>query len=191
MLGKHSGRHAFRNQVKEMGYHLDEAELGKVFEAFKALADRKKDIYDADIEALIEGRIQDAPALWEIVGFHITTGTGALPTAAVRLRHIDGRMVEEAACGDGPVDALFKAIERITDINVSVRDYQVRSVTIGEDAQGEVQVEVEYAGCRHRGHAASTDIIEASARAFLYAINQIAQKVKPTTELADGMRVRS
>ena len=191
VLGKHSGRHAFRNQVKEMGYHLNEGELDKVFEAFKALADRKKDIYDADIEALIEGRIQDVPALWEIVDFHISTGTGTLPTAAVRLRHLDGRTVEEAACGDGPVDALFKAIERITDINVSVRDYQVRSVTIGEDAQGEVQVEVEYAECRHRGHAASTDIIEASARAFLHAINQIAQKVKPTTELADGMRVRS
>ncbi len=191
VLGKHSGRHAFRNQVKEMGYHLDEAELEKVFEAFKALADRKKDIYDADIEALIEGRIQDVPALWEIVDFHISTGTGALPTAAVRLRHIDGRTVEEAVCGDGPVDALFKAIERITDINVSVRDYQVRSVTIGEDAQGEVQVEVEYAGCRHRGHAASTDIIEASAQAFLHAINRIAQKVKPTTELADGIRVRN
>src|SRR5207248_2283676 len=155
VLGKHSGRHALRQRVRELGYHLDEAQLQRVFEGFKALADRKKNVYDADIEALAEAQIQDAPALWTLESFHTSAGTGTLPTAAVCLRHTEGHKVQDAACGDGPVDALFKTIERVTGVAVQLRDYKVRSVTVGEDAQGEAQVEVEHNGKLHRGRAVS------------------------------------
>ncbi|MER3415700.1 MAG: 2-isopropylmalate synthase [Gemmataceae bacterium] len=174
VLGKHSGRHALRERVRELGYHLDEEQLNKVFEQFKKLADKKKEIYDADIEALIEEEIQERVAGWKLIGFHASAGTGTLPAAAVCLEHADGRRVQEAACGDGPVDALFQAMERITGIHVRLRDYHVRSISVGEDAQGEASVEVEHAGRILRGRATSTDIIEASALAFLSVLNRVA-----------------
>jgi 2-isopropylmalate synthase len=163
VLGKHSGRHALKDRIRELGYHLGEEQLQKVFEAFKTLADRKKTIYDADIEAL-----------------HVSAGSGTLPMAAVRLIHVEGRKIHDAACGDGPVDAVFQTIERITGIDVTLKDYQVRSVTTGEDAQGEARVEVEYNGRVQRGLAVSTDIIEASAQAFLQAINRLAYREQQT-----------
>ncbi|MBI4566181.1 MAG: 2-isopropylmalate synthase [Planctomycetes bacterium] len=188
VLGKHSGRHALRARIAEMGYHLNDAQLQNVFEDFKKLADKKKEVYDADLEALIEGRVQDAPALWEIVAFHTSAGTGTLPTAAVCLRRADGTTFQEAACGDGPIDAVFKSIERITGIAVRLRDYHVRSVTVGKDAQGEVGVDVEHRGRLVRGRAASTDIVEASARAFLHAINRIAVAESEMVEAAGAKR---
>jgi 2-isopropylmalate synthase len=191
VLGKHSGRHALRQRVKELGYHLDEGQLQKVFEAFKILADRKKLIYDADIEALAEAQIHGGPVLWTLESFHTSAGTNTVPMAAVRLRHLDGHRVEDAACGDGPVDAVYKTIERITGItHVQLKDYQVRSVTVGEDAQGEVRVEVEHDGRLQRGQAVSTDIVEASAQAFLQAINRLAMRrqarMNPQTEAVEA-----
>jgi 2-isopropylmalate synthase len=191
VLGKHSGRHALRQRVRELGYHLDESQLQKVFEGFKTLADRKKVIYDADIEALAEAQIHGGPALWTLESFHTSAGTGTIPVAAVSLRHADGHKVEDAACGDGPVDAVFKTIERITGITtVQLRDFQVRSVTVGEDAQGEVRVEVEHEGRMQRGQAVSTDIVEASALAFLQAINRLATRrqarMNPQTEAVEA-----
>jgi 2-isopropylmalate synthase len=184
VLGKHSGRHALRQRVRDLGYHLDEAQLQRVFEGFKALADRKKEVYDADIEALAEAQIHNVPALWSLTSFHTNAGTGTIPTAAVCLQHQNGRKVQDAACGDGPVDAVFKTIERIAGMAVKLRDYQVRSVSVGEDAQGEARVEVEYNGKLLRGHGVSTDIIEASALAFLQVINRIAVRraVQPAPE---------
>jgi 2-isopropylmalate synthase len=176
VLGKHSGRHALRERIKDLGYRLDEDQLNRVFEEFKILADKKKEIYDADIAVLIEGQIQDDPGLWQLLSLHTSAGTGTLPTAAVCMQHADGRKIQDAACGDGPIDAVFKTIERVAGINVRLRDYQVRSVTKGEDAQGEASVEVEHNGRLHRGRAVSTDIIEASARAFLQVINRIAAR---------------
>jgi 2-isopropylmalate synthase len=191
VLGKHSGRHALRQRVRELGYHLDDGQLQRVFEGFKALADRKKLIYDADIEALAEAQIHSGPALWALESFHATAGTGTVPVAAVCLRHVDGKKVEDAACGDGPVDAVFKTIERITGITtVQLRDYQVRSVTVGEDAQAEARVEVEYNGRLQRGQAVSTDTMEASALAFLQAINRLATRcqarMNPQTEAMEA-----
>jgi 2-isopropylmalate synthase len=186
VLGKHSGRHALRERIRELGYHLDEGQLEMVFEAFKVLADRKKVIYDADIEVLAEAQVHQGPALWTLQSFHTSAGTGTLPMAAVCLQHVDGRQVQDAACGDGPVDAIFKTIERITGMTVELRDYQVRNVTGGEDAQGEARVEVEHNGRMQRGQAVSTDIIEASAQAFLQAINRLAthrqSRLNPQTE---------
>jgi 2-isopropylmalate synthase len=174
VLGKHSGRHALREHVEKLGYNLSDDAFARLFDDFKALADKKKEIYDADLDALIEDRAQQEPALWEIVSLHISTATGALPTAAIALQKTDGTRVSEAAVGDGPIDALFKAIERITGVNATLKDYEVRSVTVGEDAQGEVSVEVEHGDRTLRGQATSTDIIEASARAFLNVVNRIA-----------------
>jgi 2-isopropylmalate synthase len=179
VLGKHSGRHALRERVQSLGYHLDDVQLQQVFEGFKVLADRKKVVYDADIEALAEAQVHAGPALWTLESFHTSAGSGALPVAAVCLAHVDGRKVQDAACGDGPVDALFTTIERITGIEVTLREYQIRSVSTGEDAQGEARVEVERNGRVQRGHAVSTDIIEASAQAFLQAINRLAMHSQP------------
>ncbi len=181
VLGKHSGRHALRDRVEQLGCQLTDAEFEKLFEDFKVLADKKKEIYDADINALIEDRAQQMPALWEIESLHISTATGALPTAAVSIKNADGQRYQEAACGDGPIDALFKAIQRVTGSSLALKSYEVRSVTVGEDAMGEVAVEVEQAGYTHRGVFTSTDIIEASARAFLQVVNRIALK-KPLAE---------
>jgi 2-isopropylmalate synthase len=187
VLGKHSGRHALKQRVNDLGYHLSDEQLNRVFEGFKALADRKKHIYDADIEALAEAQVHDGPAIWSLDAFHTTAGSNTLPMAAVCLLHTDGRKVRDAACGDGPVDAVFQTIQRITGIDVQLKDYQVRSVTVGEDAQGEARVEVEYNGRTQRGQAVSTDIIEASAQAFLQAINRLAvrrqqPRMNPQTE---------
>jgi 2-isopropylmalate synthase len=189
VMGKHSGRHAFRRRVEEMGYHLAEPQLDKVFEDFKRLADRKKEVYDADIAALIEGRMDEAQEVWVLDTFHTSSGQGTMPAVAVRLRHADGRVFEEAATGDGPVDALFKAIERITGTRIQLRDYHVRSVTVGEDAQGEANLEVIHGGRPYRARATSTDIIEASARAFLKVINRIEADApaKQHQEVVDGV----
>jgi 2-isopropylmalate synthase len=187
VLGKHSGRHALRQRVVELGYHLDETQLQSVFESFKALADRKKVVYDADVEALAEAVIHSGPALWTLEAFTCNAGSGTIPSAAVCLWHRDGTIMREAAIGDGPVDAVFKAIERVTGIEVELRDYRVRSVTVGEDAQGEAHIEASYNGRVVNGRAVSTDIIEASALAFLQVINRIAlrkaqSRLHPQTE---------
>jgi 2-isopropylmalate synthase len=186
VLGKHSGRHALRQRILDLGYHLNDQQLMKVFEGFKALADRKKEVYDADIEALAEAVIHSGPAVWALEAVTCNAGSGTVPSAAVVLWHKDGTLFRDASIGDGPVDAVFKTIERITGIDVTLRDYVVRSVTLGEDAQGEAQVEAEHNGRILRGRAVSTDIIEASALAFLQVINRAhlrqQQRINPQTE---------
>jgi 2-isopropylmalate synthase len=186
VLGKHSGRHALRQRIRDLGYHLNDIQLQNVFEAFKALADRKKEVYDADIEALAEAQIHNGPATWTLEAMTCNAGSGTLPSAAVCLWHREGTIHRDACLGDGPVDAVFKAIERITGIDVILKEYVVRSVTVGEDAQGEAQIEAEHQGRTLRGRAVSTDIIEASALAFLQVINRALlrqeMKLNPQTE---------
>jgi 2-isopropylmalate synthase len=176
VLGKHSGRHALRQRVQELGYHLDEPQLQKVFDGFKALADRKKTIYNADIEALAEAQIHKGPAVWTLEAVTCNAGSATIPSAVVCLWHQEGRIEKVASIGDGPVDAVFKAIEEITGIRLDLRDYRVRSVTVGEDAQGEAHVEAIVNGRTIHGKAVSTDVIEASALAFLQVINRIAAR---------------
>jgi len=176
VLGKHSGRHALRERVVELGYHLEDGQLQKVFDGFKTLADRKKVIYDADIEALCEAQIHEGPqsVTWTLEAFTTNAGTGTIPMAAVCLWRADGQIMREAAMGDGPIDAVFKCIERITGVELKLRDYRVRNITMGEDAQGEALVEVEYDGKVLTGRGVSTDIIDASAQAFLQVVNRVA-----------------
>ena len=191
VLGKHSGRHALRQRVEELGYHLDDGLLQRVFEDFKALADKKKEIYDGDLEVLVARYIADGgPRLWQIVAVNTSGGTGTMPTAAVCLKHADGHMMREAACGDGPVDAVFRAIERVAGVAVRLRDYSVRNVTVGKDSQGEAKVEAEYEGRIYRGRAVSTDIIEASAIAFTNLVNRIlAEQTTPNPEAQSSASV--
>ena len=178
VLGKHSGRHALRQRVTDLGFHLSDDQLNRLFDAFKVLADRKKEVYDADIEALAEAQLHHtAQKLWTLQAFTCNAGTGTLPSAAVCLWRNDGTILKDAAVGDGPVDAVFKAVERITGHAPKVLDYKVRAVTVGTDAQGEATVEAEHDGRRVSARAVSTDIVEASALAYLEVINRIAARV--------------
>ena len=178
VLGKHSGRHALRDRVADLGYHLSEEQAETLFHDFKALADKKKEVYDEDVVVLIEKHMTDVPSHWSLVSLHTTAGTSVVPTATVSIRRPDGRIVQDAAIGDGPVDAIFKAVERVTGVAANLREFAVRGVTAGKDAQGEVslELEVESDDRTFRGRAASTDIIEASAEAYLNAVNAITSR---------------
>jgi len=173
VLGKHSGRHAFRERVQALGFELDEAELNRVFEEFKALADKKKELFDGDIEALVLRAEGSAAGPWQLMELNTETHSGGVARATVQLRHTDGRRVERTASGDGPVDAAFKAIEAATGITVALRKFEVHAVSEGEDAQGEARVYVEYNHRNYRGASVSTNIVESGTRAFLEVINRI------------------
>lgn len=174
VLGKHSGRAALADRARALGYRLSGEQLNTVFDEFKLLADKKKHIYDADIAALVEQEIHTDTERWTLDSYHVTTGTGTVPRVKLRLRRGEETFETELEGGDGPVDAVFLAIEKLTGMTVVCKEFRVHSVTVGKDAQGEVMVEVEHAGQLYRGRGVSTDSVEASARAFLSAINRIA-----------------
>ena len=181
VLGKLSGRHAFRERIKELGYDLSEKEFELAFEEFKRIADRKKEVFDEDIEAIIGVEETETPDFFKLESLSISCGPNAVPTAGVRLKLQDGLVVNNATTGDGPIDALFKAIDLSTGISGKLQDYNIRAVTSGKDAMGEVFVNIDVDGRTVRGRAVSTDIIEASARAYLNAINKVvANKPKHT-----------
>jgi 2-isopropylmalate synthase len=174
VLGKHSGRHAFRDRVKELGFELDELELNRVFQEFKVLADKKKELFDGDIEALVLRVEGTASGPWTLQSLRtVADSVTGIADAVVKLQHADGRMLEQTAQGDGPVDAAFKAIEAASGIQTTLRKFEVRGVTEGEDAQGEAIVYVEYNQRSYRGSSVSTNIVESGAKAFLEVINRI------------------
>ena len=177
VLGKHSGKHAFADRLKMLGYMLDEARLQDSFEKFKELADRKKSVSDMDLRALVELDKYDIPSAYELDTFVINSGNKMTATAVVKLRHED-ETVEEASTGDGPVDAVFNAIEKCAGMSFRLKEYVVRSVTGGKDAQGEVVVKLEKDGKKSRGRGLSTDIVEASAKAYVDAINRYCYEIK-------------
>ena len=172
VLGKHSGRAALADRARALGYHLESEQLVRVFEQFKILADKKKELYDSDLAALVEQQIREVPEQWTFDRYTSAAGTDQTPTVTLTLRRGDEDVTCEMARGDGPIDAMFLAVEQITGVEVRVRDFQVHSVSVGKDAQAEVTVEVEYLGNTFRGRGVSTDSLEASARAFLDAINR-------------------
>jgi 2-isopropylmalate synthase len=182
VLGKHSGRHAFRERLLQLGYDLEKEEMNQAFVEFKKLADRKKEIHDVDIESLVEGRLQEAAATWKILDVRASTGSESLSTAMVCLEHSERGETHEAACGTGPIEAVFNAMERLIGTDVKLKDYQIHGVASGQDAQSEVSVEVERAGQRYRARAASRDLVEASAQAFLKVVNRIAVENPKKTE---------
>ena len=174
VLGKHSGRAALADRAKTLGYTLTPEQLETVFEQFKALADKKKDIYDGDIASLIEQQMVSISEVWSFESYRVSTGTGKTPEVELVLSRGGEKFSAKMACGDGPIDAIFLAIEQITQTAVACKDFQVHSLTVGKDAQGEVRVEVEHNGRVYRGRGISTDSVEASAKAFVNAINRIA-----------------
>ena len=179
VLGKHSGRHALRDRVESLGYTLNEAQLETLFVEFKALADKKKEVYDEDLEVMLSGLLmREGGTPWELVSLHTVAGSSVLPTATIAIKRPDGTVAQDAAIGDGPLDAIFKAVERVTGVSANLREFVIRGVTAGKDAQGEVSLELEVEsgdndGRSYRGRAASTDIIEASALAYLNAVNAL------------------
>ncbi len=173
ILGKHSGRAALAARARQLGYRLTAEQLDAVFQDFKQLADKKKEIYDGDLIALIEQQMQTVAETYSLEHYEVSTGTGRTPRVRMVLRRGEERVETELSAGDGPVDAVFYAIEKLTGLSVVCKDFHVHSVTVGKDALGEVNVQLEYQGNLYRGRGVSTDSIEASAKAFLNAINRI------------------
>ncbi len=189
VLGKHSGRHALRVRLAELGYELDDEELRRIFARFKEVADKKKSVGDADLEALMTDERYQPREVFRLEGLQVACGTMGMPTATVRISGPDGRSHVRAAVGTGPVDAAYKAIDSIVQAPNTLLEFSVRAVTEGIDAIGEVSVRLLAAnGYTHTrtspqsgrdrpvtfgGHAADTDIIVASANAYLAALNKL------------------
>ena len=173
VLGKHSGRHAFRDKIESMGYDLTEDELNEAFEKFKALADKKKDIFDRDIEAILTKGIDGKKdAKYKLNRFVINAGNTITTTASVVL-NINGEDKEGISSASGPIDAAFSAIEKCLDKDIVLEDYSLQSVTEGTDALGFATVKLRYNGEHYLGRAVSIDVIEASINAYIDAINRI------------------
>ena len=190
VLGKHSGRHALRTRLAEMGHSLDEYELDKAFARFKELADRKKVITDLDLEAVIADEFYRPRDVYYLDGMQVTCGTMGMPTATVRLRGEDGRDVTQAAVGTGPVHACFRAIDAVVDLPVELLEYTVHAVTEGIDALGEVSVRVRDAsGGLHAGYGADTDVLVASAKAYLAALDRV-RKERVVAKASEQARLK-
>ncbi|SDN27218.1 2-isopropylmalate synthase [Dendrosporobacter quercicolus] len=172
VLGKHSGRHAFEERLKQLGHELDSQTVNNLFGQFKELADRKKMVFDRDIEALVNVKKTEAPEWYRLVYHTVVSSNKTAATASVQLSSGD-KVIEEASCGDGPVDAIFKALEKAVGLSIDLKDYQLKAVTAGEDALGEATVRIERDGRTFSGRGLSTDVIEASAKAYLNAINKM------------------
>jgi len=171
VLGKHSGRHALSERIRELGFEVSGSELNRVFGEFKRLADLKKTVYDEDIEALVT---QNAPGKgrYVLLSMNVVSGTNTVPTATV-VMEIDGEEIREAHFGDGPVDAALNTIKRITQSNCTLTQFKVNAITGGTDAQGEVTVSVEENGKTATGRSTDPDIVMASAKAFVAALNRM------------------
>jgi 2-isopropylmalate synthase len=172
VMGKHSGRHALAARMRDLGFDLDEGELGKAFKKFKDLADKKKEIFDEDLIAIVKDEMAHVPETYSLDYLHVISGTGVIPSATVRLKK-DNEVFQDSGVGDGPVDAVLAAIDTITGLKGRLQDYQLRAVTGGKDALGEVAIKVDFDGTVVPGKASSTDVIEASARAYVNALNRL------------------
>ncbi len=174
VLGKHSGRNAFRSRLKELGFELSETDLNKAFLKFKDLADKKKEISDWDLEAIANDEVQSSSGeIFRVELVQVSCGDRARPTATVTLRTPEGEELTDAAIGTGPVDAVYKAINRVINVPNDLIEFSVQSVTAGIDAIGEVTIRLRHEERVYSGHAANTDIIVASAQAYVNALNRL------------------
>jgi 2-isopropylmalate synthase len=171
VLGKHSGRHALRNALEELGFKVDGAALNTAFKRFKELADKKKKVTALDLEAIVSDEMKQAPAAFELESFDIEASNTRSPLARVRVRMPDGEVESGSFTGDGPIDAFFSALNAATNHEARLREYHVSAVTGGRDALGEVNVLLELGGRLSSGVGVSTDILEASGKAYLRAIS--------------------
>jgi 2-isopropylmalate synthase len=172
VLGRHSGRHGLKSRLETLGFQLTPEELNRAYEQFLKIADKKKEVFDEDLEVIIENDVYKSHKELELTYFHISSGNQLVPTATIGLKK-DDKIYQEAACGDGPVDAAFKAVDKITNLSVELSDYQLHAVTGGKDALGEVTIKIIKNGWNIIGRGASTDVIEASIKAYLDAINKL------------------
>jgi 2-isopropylmalate synthase len=172
VLTARTGRHGLRHRLEEMGYALSKEELDKTYERFLAVADKKKEVFDEDLAAIISDEIHVIEHVYELQYLHVTCGTGTLPTASVKMK-TKGKMKQAAACGDGPVDAAYEAIRQATGLSPKLDNYSIRAVTGGKEALGEATVRITEGGRIFVGRGISTDIIEASAKAYVDAINRM------------------
>ena len=173
VLGKHSGRNAFRTRLGELGYSLGDQDLNKAFLRFKEVADKKKEISDRDLEAIVNDEVLQVAEHFKLELVQVSCGSNAQPTATVTIRMPSGEEVTDASIGTGPVDAIYRAINRVVDIENDLIEYSVQSVTAGIDAMGEVTIRVRNGARIFSGHAANTDIIVASADAYISALNRL------------------
>ncbi|NEZ55817.1 2-isopropylmalate synthase [Adonisia turfae] len=173
VLGKHSGRNAFRTRLQELGYELSDQDLNKAFLRFKELADKKKEISDRDLEAIVNDETQQVVEHFKLELVQVSCGSSARPTATVTILTPNGEELMDAAIGTGPVDAVYKAINRVVDIPNDLIEYSVQSVTAGIDAMGEVTIRLRHNQHIYSGHAANTDIVVASADAYMQALNRL------------------
>jgi 2-isopropylmalate synthase len=173
VLGKLSGRHALKERLAELGYSLTEEDLNRVFSAFKELADKKKEVTDRDIESLIAEEQRTVSETYHLDRLQVTCGDRGIPTASVELIAPDGEVLSDAALGTGPVDAVYKAINRIVGVPNQLTEFSVKSITEGIDAIGEVLIRIESEGITYTGRGADTDIIAASAKAYMNALNRL------------------
>ena len=177
VLGKHSGRHALAARIRELGYEVSGSELNRVFGEFKRLADLKKTVYDEDIEALVTQSDTTGQSRYRLLSMNVVSGTNTVPTATVEME-IDGQVMREAHFGDGPVDAALNTIKRLTQSKCTLTQYKVNAITGGTDAQGEVTVSIEENGKAVTGRGTDPDIILASAKAFVVALNRMEYRKK-------------
>ncbi len=180
VLGKHSGRHAFEDRLKTLGYDLDANELSTVFEQFKILADKKKVVSDRDIVALLNNKVREESQTYTLERFVINSGNTITATAIITVNN-GKESIEEVALGDGPIDAAFKAINKIVGNEFTLDDYIIHAVTEGEDALGEAVVKLSLSGVQNTGRAISTDIVEASIKAYLSGVNKHVVEVSQVT----------
>jgi 2-isopropylmalate synthase len=173
VLTARTGRHGLLDRLTKLGYPLSEQELDQAYRRFLIVADKKQEVFDEDLMAILHDEIHPVPATFELQYLHIYSGTSAIPTATVRVRFQD-RIEEGAAIGDGPVDALCRAIAQVTGTSAKLERYEIRAVTSGTEAMGEVTVQLEDAGRKVVGRGASTDVIEASAKAYIDGLNRLA-----------------
>ena len=186
VLGKHSGRHALRSRLQTLGYTPDDAEMESILARFKALADKKREVSDDDLEAIALGHDPDATGPWRLVLLNSSSHLGSSSSATVKLKHENGMEVGEAAIGDGPVDAVLRAIERATGVPLELTQFLVRGVGEGGDAQGHAQLTARHGEREWRGQDVSTDIVEATALAALSIVNRIERQAP-----ASGVPTRS
>jgi 2-isopropylmalate synthase len=172
VLGKHSGRHAFSQRLKSLGFTLSDERLEKAFERFKELADKKKNIYDDDLRTIVEDEIKVIKPLWQLVSFKVSSGTGIKPQAEIKLKN-KGKVFSGASSGDGPADACFKAIDKVINAKAKLEDFRLEAVTSGRDALGKASLKLKVKDTVKTGNGSSTDIIEAAIKAYLDAINKI------------------
>ena len=173
VLGKLSGRHAFKERLSELGYSLNEADFNLAFAAFKELADKKKNVTDRDIESLVAEEQRTVSEVYHLDRIQVSCGDRGIPTAAVRLIAPDGQVLADAALGTGPVDAMYEAINRLVGVPNVLTEFTVKSITEGIDAIGEVLIRIESEGISYTGRGADTDIIVASAKAYINALNRL------------------